>query len=171
MKNIKLGFFIGTIVMVVPLVSRAQDNTLGDRTTTLEEQHHKAYKTKITRKQKLLFRKPSVRHSPTYEYFREVERIAREKQTKMRKEIEAEYSNLPYKMTRKQKLRYQQNVTHMARYEYYKTVEWAAKRRQRMLLEAAKPQYSNFAYFGHKHLPKKHLPYAMRYCKECGIRH
>jgi hypothetical protein len=62
-------------------------------------------------------------------------------------------------------------VENTARYEFYKRVEEAAKERQRILKKLAKPQYSDFAYFGHKHKPKKHKPYQMKYCKECGIRH
>jgi hypothetical protein len=62
-------------------------------------------------------------------------------------------------------------VENTARYEFYKRVEEAAKEKQRILKKLSKPQYSNFAYFGHKHPPKKHKPYEMKYCKECGIRH
>lgn len=75
-------------------------------------------------------------------------------------------------ITRKQKLLFKKrNVKHTAEYEFYVRIEKAAKAKQRMLRELSKPQYSNFAYFGHKNPPKKHLPFAMRYCKECGIRH
>jgi hypothetical protein len=122
MKQLKLGFFVGLLGMMFPLVSHGQGNTLGDRgPATVEEQSRSVHKQHITRKQKLLFRK--------------------------------------------------RNVKHTAEYEFYVRIEQAAKAKQRMLRKLAKPQYSNFAYFGHKNPPKKHLPYAMRYCKECGIRH
>jgi hypothetical protein len=62
-------------------------------------------------------------------------------------------------------------VENTAQYEFYKRVEEAAKEKQRILKKLSKPQYSNFSYFGHKHPPKKHKPYQMKYCKECGIRH
>jgi hypothetical protein len=122
MKQIKLGFFILFCVAAMPFVSRAQNNSLGDRAPeTVVEQSHKVHKQHVTRKQRLLFRK--------------------------------------------------QNVRHTAQYEFYVRIEKAAKEKQRMLRKLAAPQYSDFTYFGHKHKPKKHLPFAMRYCKECGIRH
>src|SRR5258707_5615857 len=158
MQNIRLGFFIGVAMMAVPFVSKGQSNSLGDRGPTVEEQSHKIQKQRVTRKQKLLFRKPSVRHTAEYEYYKNVEQTAREKQQQ--------------NMTRKQKPLFRKaNVSFNAEYEFYKRVAQVAREKQRMLRKMAKPQYSNFAYFGHKHPPKKHLPFAMRYCKECGIRH
>jgi hypothetical protein len=62
-------------------------------------------------------------------------------------------------------------VENTARYEFYKRVEEAAKEKQRILKKLSKPQYSDFAYFGHRNKPKKNKPFAMKYCKECGIRH
>ncbi|MBI1768985.1 MAG: hypothetical protein HYR67_11480 [Bacteroidetes bacterium] len=122
MQNIKLGFFIGLAMGVLPFLCKAQSNSLGDRgPATVEEQSHKIQKQRITRKQKLLFRRHNVKHTAEYEFYKRVEKVAREK--------------------------------------------------QRMLRKLAKPQYSDFAYFGHKNPPKKHLPYQMRYCEECGIRH
>src|SRR5579859_3328132 len=118
MKNLKLGFFIGFVGMLSPWLSYGQGNSLGDRgPATVEEQHHTVHK-RITRKQKLLFRKPNVKNT--------------------------------------------------AEYEFYVRIEKAAKEKQRMLRKLAKPQYSDFSYFGHRRPPKKHLPFAMRYCKECG---
>jgi len=81
MQNIKLGFFIGAALVSVSFMCRAQSNTLGDREPEIvKEQNHKIQKQRITRKQKLLFRKPSVRHSAEYEYYKHVEQVAREKQ-------------------------------------------------------------------------------------------
>lgn len=159
MQNIKLGFFISAALVAVSFVCRAQSNTLGDREPEIvKEQSYKIQKQRVTREQKLLFRKPSVRHTAEYEYYKHVEQVAREKQQQ--------------NITRKQKPLFRNaNVTYNAEYEFYKRVEKVAREKQRMLRKIAKPQYSNFAYFGHKHPPKKHLPYAMRYCKECGIRH
>jgi hypothetical protein len=82
----------------------------------------------------------------------------------------------PFHLTRAQKRRHRllfkkPNVKHTARFEYYKRMEWVAKEKQKMLRKMAQPQYSDFAYFGHKRKPKRHMPYAMQYCKECGIRH
>lgn len=75
-------------------------------------------------------------------------------------------------ISRKQKLLFRKaNVKHTAQYEFYKRIENAAKEKQRILRKMAAPQYSDFSYFGHKSRPKKHLPFQMRYCKECGIRH
>jgi hypothetical protein len=62
-------------------------------------------------------------------------------------------------------------VENTARYEFYERVEEAAKEKQKLLKKLSKPQYADFAYFGHKKKPKRNKPYAMRYCKECGIRH
>jgi hypothetical protein len=76
------------------------------------------------------------------------------------------------RLTRKQRLLLRHpKVKHSAQYEFYARVEKVAKEKQRMMRKMDKPQYSNFLYFGHKHLPKKHLPSQMRYCKECGLRH
>ena len=122
MKKILLGFFVGLTGILFPILSRAQSNTLGDRGPAMVEEQSKAvHKQRITRKQKLLFRKPNVKHT--------------------------------------------------AEYEFYVRIEKAAKAKQKLLRKLAKPQYSDFTYFGHKRPPKKHLPFAMRYCKECGLRH
>ncbi len=76
------------------------------------------------------------------------------------------------RLSRKQRLLLRHpNVKHSAEYEFYARVEKVAKEKQKTLRKMAKPQYSNFLYFGHKNPPKKHLPFQMRYCKECGIRH
>ena len=122
MKHLKLGLLVGLVGTLFPFFSRAQSNSLGDRgPASVEEQSRTVHKQHITRKQRLLFRKPNVKHT--------------------------------------------------AEYEFYVRIEKAAKAKQRMLRKLAKPQYSDFTYFGHKNPPKKHLPFAMRYCKECGIRH
>ncbi len=122
MQNIKLGFFISLAGMLMPFLAKGQSNTMGDRApSTVAEQSHSVHKQRMTRKQRLLFKKPNVKHT--------------------------------------------------AQYEFYKRIEKVAKEKQRMLRKLAKPQYSDFTYFGHKNPPKKHLPYDMRYCKECGIRH
>jgi hypothetical protein len=125
MQNLKLRFFIAFAAMVISFALRAQDNTLGDRNAKEEEvttgTSKKAYRLRLTRKQRLLLRHPKVKHSAEYEFYARVEKAAREK--------------------------------------------------QKMLRKMAKPQYSNFLYYGHKSPPKKHLPFQMRYCKECGIRH
>ena len=122
MKKLKLGFFVGLLGMLLPFLCRSQSNSLGDRApSAIQEQSRTTPKQRITRKQKLAFKRPNVRHT--------------------------------------------------AQYEFYERIEKAAKEKQRILRKLAKPQYSDFRYFGHKNPPKKHLPYAMRYCKECGIRH
>ncbi len=157
MQNIKLWFFIGVAMVALPFLCSGQSNSLGDRgPAAVEEQSHKIQKQRITRKQKLLFRKPSVRHTAEYEYYKHLEQVAHEKAQQ--------------NITRKQKPLFR-NVSYNAEYEFYKRVAQVAREKQRMLRKMAKPQYSSFAYFGHKHPPKKHLPFAMRYCKECGIRH
>jgi len=157
MKQIKLGFFVGLLGMLFPFLSRGQSNSLGDRAPAVTEiQQHKVHKQHITRKQKLLFRKPNVKHTPDYEYYNHMEQAAREKQREKLKEI---------------KLRGTPHPRKTAEYEFYVRAEKVAKEKQHTLRKMAKPQYSDITYFGHKHKPKKHLPYAMRYCKECGIRH
>jgi hypothetical protein len=122
MQNLKLGFFIAVGAMAISVAAQAQDNTLGDRheevTTKTSKKVHRIH---LSRKQRLLLRHPSVKHSAEYEFYARVEKVAKEK--------------------------------------------------QKILRKMAKPQYSNYLYFGHKNPPKKHLPYQMRYCKECGIRH
>ncbi|GHM99007.1 hypothetical protein WSM22_04970 [Cytophagales bacterium WSM2-2] len=122
MQNKKLGFFIGIAMVMVPFLAKSQSNSLGDRApATVLEQQKTVHKQRVTKKQRLLFRRPNVKHSAEYEFYKRIELVAKEKQRKLRK--------------------------------------------------LAKPQYSNFLYFGHKNPPKKHLPYQMKYCKECGIRH
>jgi hypothetical protein len=91
-----------------------------------------------------------------------------------KEEVTTKTTKKPQKvrLTRKQRLLLRHpNVKHSAEYEFYARVEKVAREKQKMLKKMAKPQYSNFLYFGHKNPPKKHLPFQMRYCKECGIRH
>lgn len=155
----KLGFFVGVAIVTASTVGYAQTNTLGDRGSEIvreQKQTHKIRKQRISRKQKLLFKKPNVRHTAEFEFYKSLEQVAREKQRVARKKIQP--LDIP-------------NLTYNAEYEFYKRAELVAREKQRRLIEMAKPQYTNFAYFGHKHPPKRHLPYAMRYCKECGIRH
>ncbi len=84
----------------------------------------------------------------------------------------ASKKNYRIHLSRKQRLLLRHpKVKHSAEYEFYARVEKVAKEKQKMLRKMAKPQYSNYLYFGHKSPPKKHLPFQMRYCKECGIRH
>jgi hypothetical protein len=157
MKHLKLGFFVGLVGMLLPFLGRGQSNSLGDRAPTAEKvQNHSAHKMHITRKQRLLFKKPKVKHSPDYEYYSHMEQVARDKQRTALKEI---------------KLRGIRHPKQTAEYKFYVRAEKVAKEKQRILRKMAEPQYSDITYFGHKHKPKKHLPYAMRYCKECGIRH
>ena len=157
MKQIKLGVFVGLLGMLFPFLSRGQSNSMGDRAPAAEKvQSHKAPKTHITRKQKLLFKKPKVKHTPDYEYYSHMEKEAREKQRIKLQEI---------------KLRGVPHPRQTAEYKYYVRAEMVAKEKQHTLRKMAAPQYSDITYFGHKHKPKKHLPYEMRYCKECGIRH
>lgn len=154
----KLGFFVGLAIVAFPILCHSQNNSLGDRSpSAFEEQSNKRIqKQHITRKQKLLFRKPSVRHTADYEYYHNLERAARDKQRIKLAELKA------------RGLRDPKNT---AEYEFYVRAEKVAQEKQHKLIEMAKPQYSDFTYFGHKRPPKKHLPYAMRYCKECGLRH
>ena len=157
MKKMKLGFFVGVALVAFPLLCKAQSNSLGDRgSAAIEEPSQKIQKPRITRKQKLLFRKPNARHSTEYKFSHRLEQVAREKQRIVLRQI---------------KLRGIAHARQTAEFEFYKRAEKVAREKQHKLIKMANPQYSNFAYFGHKHLPKKHLPYAMRYCKECGMRH
>jgi hypothetical protein len=117
-------FFYALAAMSLPLWAIGQDNTRGDRgpSTIKEENAHRIHVSwREKRRQRLLFRRPKVKNT--------------------------------------------------ARYEFYKRVEEVAKEKQRILKKLSKPQYADFAYFGHKNKPKKHKPYEMKYCKECGIRH
>ncbi|HEV8515631.1 MAG TPA: hypothetical protein VGQ59_20245 [Cyclobacteriaceae bacterium] len=157
MKQIKLGFFVGLLGILLPFLSHGQSNSLGDRAqVVVETPHHTVHKQHITHKQKLLFKKPNVKHTPDYEYYHHMEQEAREKQRVKLEEIKSRGVSHPKKN---------------AEYKYYVRAEIVAKEKQHMLRKMDKPQYSDITYFGHKHKPKKHLPYAMRYCKECGIRH
>jgi hypothetical protein len=155
----KLGFFIGAVIVTASIECRAQSNSLGDRAPEKvkeSKEQKKAPKQRVSKRQRLLFRKPNVRNTAEYEYYEHVEKIAREKARIALKK--KQLIKIPH-------------VSYTAEYDFYKRVELAARRRQRLLRKGAEPQYSNFAYFGHKRPPKRHLPYEMRYCKECGIRH
>ncbi|MBS1558789.1 MAG: hypothetical protein JST69_08660 [Bacteroidetes bacterium] len=123
MKKLLPGFFIFLFLFLLAQVGRGQSNSLGDRSTAtaLADRSQKVHQQRTSKRQRLLFRKPNVRHT--------------------------------------------------AQYEFYDRLEQVAKEKKRMLRQMAKPQYSDFLYFGHHSKPKKHLPFAMRYCKECGIRH
>jgi hypothetical protein len=88
------------------------------------------------------------------------------------KQIQNHRVHLSRNEKRRQRLLFKKpKVENTARYEFYKRVEEAAKEKQRILKKLSKPQYADFAYFGHKNKPKKHRPYEMKYCRECGIRH
>lgn len=153
----KLGFFIGAAMMTASYVCNAQSNSLGDKPQqTIKEENRKTYKPKISRRQKLLFRKPNVRNTAEYQYYKRVEQMAHEKALVAAKK--KQIIRIPH-------------LSYTAEYDFYKRVELAAHNRQKMIRKRSTPQYTSFAYFGHKHPPKRHLPYAMRYCKECGIRH
>src|SRR6267154_5059824 len=119
MKQIKLGFFVGLLGMLFPFLSRGQSNTLGDRApATVEEQSHAIQKQHITRKQKLLFRKPNVRHTRDYEYYNHMEREARVKQREKLKEIKSRGIAHPRQT---------------AEYKFYVNAESVAKEKQRVL--------------------------------------
>ena len=151
MKPLKLGFFVGLLGMLFPFLSHGQSNTLGDRgPAAVEEQSRSVHKPRITRKQKLLFRRPNVKHTAEYEYYNHMEQEARAKQREKLKEI---------------KLRGISHPRQTAEYKFYVNAERVAKEKQHVLRKMAEPQYADITYFGHKHKPKKHLPYAMRYCK------
>ena len=77
----------------------------------------------------------------------------------------------PHESKRKKQLFRKPSVKHTPEYEFYQRMEAVAKEKKKMLRKMSKPQYANMLYFGHKRPPKKHLPYKMKYCKECGIRH
>ncbi|MBS1680282.1 MAG: hypothetical protein JST48_01080 [Bacteroidetes bacterium] len=150
------GYVVLGFCIVLSAVANAQSNSLGDRAPEMARVQTYKPKTHLTRKQKLLLRKPKARHTAEYEYYSRLEQVAREKQRAAFERIKL--SGVPHpKQT--------------AEYAFYLRAEKVAREKQHKLVEMAKPQYTNFAYFGHKRPPKKHLPYAMRYCKECGIRH
>jgi hypothetical protein len=157
MKQIKLGFFVGLVGMLFPFLSRGQSNSMGEPApVTPKVQSHVIHKKHISKKQKLLFKKPNVKHTPDYEYYNYMEREARVKQRLALKEIKQRGTPHPRQT---------------AEYKFYVRAERVAKEKQYILRKMDAPQYTDFTYFGHKHKPKKHLPYAMKYCKECGIRH
>ena len=78
--KMKLGFFIGVAIVTASNLCHAQSNSLGDRApVTVKEKNQKIKKPKITKRQKLLFRKPNVRNTAEYQYYKRVEEMAREK--------------------------------------------------------------------------------------------
>src|SRR5690242_2411705 len=122
--NTKLGFFIGAVMVTASYVCHAQSNSLGDKpprerpSQSVKEKNHKIQKPKISRRQKLLFRKPNVRNTAEYQYYKRVEQIAHQKALVAQK--------------KKQLIRIP-HISYTAEYDFYRRVELAAHNRQRML--------------------------------------
>src|SRR5258706_8163637 len=116
MQNIKLWFFIGVAMVALPFLCSGQSNSLGDRgPAAIEEQSHKIQKQRITRKQNLLFRKPSVRHTTDYEFYHHLEQAARDKQRIALKRIKATGVA---------------DARHTAEFEFYLRAETVAQEKQ-----------------------------------------
>lgn len=97
MEKLKLGFFIALLGVGIPFFVNGQSNSLGDRTTaTVEQQSSAVHKQRLTRRQKLLFRKPNVRHTAQYEFYVRIEKAAKEKQRILRKMAKPQYADFAY---------------------------------------------------------------------------
>jgi galactokinase len=98
MKKVSsLGFFVGLIGASLPFLASAQNNTLGDKSTaTVEEQKQAVHKQHTSRRQRLLFRKPNVKHTAQYEFYKRIENAAKEKQRILKQMAKPQYSDFTY---------------------------------------------------------------------------
>lgn len=96
MQKSTLGFFFCLVAIASPLLTRAQ-TTLVDKSLPEEQvnvQTKRAHKP--TKERSVRPKKVNVKHTPRYEYYARVEKVAKEKQRIMRKMDEPQYTNPLY---------------------------------------------------------------------------
>ena len=96
MQKISLGFFVCLLAICSPLLAMAQ-TTLGDQSLSEEKVQSQAKRAhKPTKERSVKLKKVNVRHTPRYEFYTRVEKVAKEKQRMMRKMDEPQYTNPLY---------------------------------------------------------------------------
>lgn len=96
MQKLRILFFVCLLVVCSPLLTVAQ-TTLGDKSLSEEKAHVQAKRThKPTKERSVRLKKVNVKHTPRYEFYARVEKVAKEKQRIMRKMDEPQYTNPLY---------------------------------------------------------------------------
>jgi hypothetical protein len=96
MQKSSLGFFVCLLAICLPLLTIAQ-TTLGDQSHPEEKVHTQtAHAHKPTKERSVRLKKVNVKHTPRYEYYARVEKVAKGKQRMLRKMAEPQYSNPLY---------------------------------------------------------------------------
>jgi len=96
MQKLSLGFFVCMLAICSPLLTSAQ-TTLGDQSLPEEKVHIQAKRVHHpTKERSIRLKKVKVKHTPRYEYYARVEKVAKEKQRIMRKMDEPQYTNPLY---------------------------------------------------------------------------
>jgi hypothetical protein len=91
-----LGFFVFLLAICSPLLSFAQ-TTLGDQRLPEEKiqvQNKRVHRP--TKERSVRPKKVNVKHTPRYEFYARVEKVAKEKQRILRKMDEPQYTNPLY---------------------------------------------------------------------------
>jgi hypothetical protein len=95
MQKSSLFFPVCLLAICTPLLTVAQttlgDQSLPDEQIKVQTKHHKPTKERSVRPKKV-----NVKHTPRYEYYARVEKVAKEKQRIMRKMDEPQYTNPLY---------------------------------------------------------------------------
>ncbi len=96
MQKSSLGFLLGLLAICSPIRLLAQ-TTLGDRSLPEEKvmvQHSRTHRP--TKERSVKPKKVNVKHTPRYEFYARVEKVAKEKQRMLKKMDEPQYSNPLY---------------------------------------------------------------------------
>jgi hypothetical protein len=96
MQNSSLRFFVCLLAICSPLLLSAQ-TTLGDKSVPEEKiqaQTKRAHKP--TKERSVRLKKVNVKHTPRYEFYARVEKVAKDKQRMLRKMDEPQYTNPLY---------------------------------------------------------------------------
>lgn len=99
MQKLFPGFFYCLLASCIPVLSHAQQTTLGDRKDVTTEQPTQKGKSKkkTSRKTKsFVYKRPNVRHTAQYEFYARVEQAAKDRQRLMRKMDAPQFSNPLY---------------------------------------------------------------------------
>ena len=95
MQKSSLFFLVCLLAICSPLLTVAQttfgDQSLPEEQVKVQIKHHKPTKERSVRRKKV-----NVKHTPRYEYYARVEKVAKEKQRIMRKMDEPQYTNPLY---------------------------------------------------------------------------
>jgi hypothetical protein len=96
MHKSSLVFFVCLLAICSPLLIVAQ-TTLGDQRLPEEKIHVETTRShRPTKERSVRLKKVNVKHTPRYEYYARVEKVAKEKQRMLRKMDEPQYTNPLY---------------------------------------------------------------------------